>query len=216
MQLKEADGPLLVRVPLRTPLAEIESFVRKNTEWVLRTRAKLAMQPRTELSFAEGAVFYYLGQPLRLRYGESTEPDSENGILQVAAHSEALAARGLLLWYRKQALRYLRNRARELAERFDFEYAKISVNGAERRWGSCSSAHHLHFSWRLLMCPADWIDYVVVHELCHTVEMNHSARFWTQVESCVSDWRRIRREMNRTGWRYRIWTVGADGAVSGK
>ncbi|MDR2558176.1 MAG: M48 family metallopeptidase, partial [Oscillospiraceae bacterium] len=67
--------------------------------------------------------------------------------------------------------------------------ASVKINGANTRWGSCSAKKSLNFSWRLIMADNDVIDYVVVHELAHIIEMNHSPRFWAVVERVLPDYR---------------------------
>ena len=71
----------------------------------------------------------------------------------------------------------------------------VKINSAMRRWGSCSSRMSLNFSWRLIMADDAIIDYVVVHELAHIKEMNHSARFWAVVESVLPDFRERKRKL---------------------
>ena len=76
----------------------------------------------------------------------------------------------------------------DFAKRMDVTPTAIKINGAKTRWGSCSAKKSLNFSWRLIMADDDVIDYVVVHELAHIAEMNHSARFWALVEGALPDY----------------------------
>jgi predicted metal-dependent hydrolase len=84
--------------------------------------------------------------------------------------------------YKKNAKNYIVPRVNELAEKFGFDYNKIRITSASTRWGSCSSMRNLNFSYRLILIPKEVIDYVIIHELCHLRHMNHSKKFWTEVE----------------------------------
>ncbi len=80
---------------------------------------------------------------------------------------------------RKQAKAILPPRLRELAARHGFHYTRISITSARTRWGSCSNKGHINLSLYLMILPLRLSDYVLLHELCHTREMNHGTRFWT-------------------------------------
>ncbi len=74
------------------------------------------------------------------------------------------------------------------------DYGRITIRAQHTRWGSCSSKGNLNFNFLLVLCPPEVLDYVVVHELCHRLEMNHSARFWKGVERVLPDY------CSRRGW----------------
>lgn len=101
--------------------------------------------------------------------------------------------------YRQAAKEYIPKRVAYYAELLDVTYATISIRDQKTRWGSCSSKGNLSFSWRLILAPPKVLDYVVVHELCHRKEMNHSPRFWALVESIIPDYKIHRKWLKENG-----------------
>lgn len=91
-------------------------------------------------------------------------------------------------FYRKQAARVLAKRTAYFAERMGISYGKITIRGQKTRWGSCSSKGNLSFNWRLMLCPPEIQDYVVVHELAHRKVMNHSREFYLEVDKILPDY----------------------------
>jgi predicted metal-dependent hydrolase len=87
----------------------------------------------------------------------------------------------------------------EEAPALGVSYTRVQIRGQRTRWGSCSSRGTLSFNWRLALAPFEVLDYVVVHELCHLREANHSARFWKLVASRRPDWRRQRNWLTANG-----------------
>jgi len=86
-------------------------------------------------------------------------------------------------WYKEMAKEFLAERTIELATRFRFKVNTIRIKSMKTRWGSCSSKNNINLCYRLIMAPKDVIDYVIIHELCHLKEMNHSHNFWRLVAS---------------------------------
>ena len=101
--------------------------------------------------------------------------------------------------YRKEARRRITERAAYFAEKMGVDYGRIAIKAAKTRWGSCSAKGNLNFHWKLILMPPAILDYVVVHELAHRIEMNHSPRFWTQVERILPDYRERRRWLKENG-----------------
>ncbi len=99
----------------------------------------------------------------------------------------------------EQAVKDLPPRAERFARLLGVDYGRITVRCQKTRWGSCSSKGDLNFNCLLMLCPAEIRDYVVAHELCHRLEMNHSARFWARVESVLPDWRRRKKWLRDNG-----------------
>lgn len=98
---------------------------------------------------------------------------------------------------RSEAAAFIRKKVATWNDMFGFRHGRVTVRNQSSRWGSCSHRGNLSFNWKLLLLPERMADYVVVHELCHLEEFNHSARFWKLVAQAVPDYREIVREMRR-------------------
>jgi len=105
------------------------------------------------------------------------QPDSEDHVR--AALKQALSRR---------ALERIRERLGEYAPRIGVEFGRIAIRDQKSRWGSCSAKHNLNFNWKLIMAPPEALTYVVIHELCHLIEFNHSRRFWGLVEAQMPEY----------------------------
>ncbi len=101
--------------------------------------------------------------------------------------------------YRKAAREYFPKRVSHYARMLGVTYGKISIRDQKTRWGSCSSEGNLSFNWRLILAPPDVLDYVVIHELCHRKEMNHSKEFWALVESHMPEYKERRKWLRENG-----------------
>lgn len=93
-------------------------------------------------------------------------------------------------YYKNKAKVLIRERLQYFNEFYGFSYNRVSFRNQKTRWGSCSSEKNLNFNWRLILAPLEILDYVVVHELSHLKEMNHSSDFWTLVEKQIPDYKK--------------------------
>lgn len=96
-------------------------------------------------------------------------------------------------FHRQRALMIIGERAEWFSGIIGVKYNKLKVSSARRRWGSCNSRGNISFTWRLILVPPQVMDYVVVHELTHLLEMNHSPRFWRKVEQVMPEYRMHKR-----------------------
>lgn len=188
---------LRVGAPLGAALRDIEALLQKHGQWVLDKLARWQDQVSPP-PLADGSCFPWLGQPLQLRLPEGlTRSRWGETELQLAVPTGKEIEPVLR--------RVLQQRARGLfLARLEIHAARLGVptpplflSSARTRWGSCNSKGEIRLSWRLGHFSLDLIDYVVVHELAHLKEMNHSLRFWSVVEGLYPDWRRARAELKR-------------------
>lgn len=185
-----SQGELLVRAPLHASDGFIEGLILKKEQWI-REKQEIMKQreSRYELkTFAEGECFMYLGENHLLRYCDSEQDITVfNRMLLVPGRFRG-SEQKIIEWYKKQAAAVISERVNHFAALTNLQYRAVKITSAAKRWGSCSSAGTLNFSWRLVMCPLPVIDYVVVHELCHRVHHNHSFEFWRTVKGFMPDY----------------------------
>jgi len=101
--------------------------------------------------------------------------------------------------YKKKALVFARERVEYFAQSRDFNYNKINIKNQKTRWGSCSRKGNLNFNYRIVFLPQGLADYLIVHELCHLKEFNHSRKFWNLVGAIMPDYLGLRRELKKNG-----------------
>jgi predicted metal-dependent hydrolase len=193
----ESDGQLVVRAPLRVSLRDIQRMVDAKTEWIEQKRAlvKTAPAPPSPARrYQDGETFLYLGQPYPLLLVSSSRSALQladgHFLLTRAALPQADAA--FEAWYRQQVRQVCTERVAFYAAKMGVTYERIRISSARTRWGSCSSRGTLSFTWRLVLAPLDVVDYVVVHELAHRREPNHSSRFWAIVAQFLPDFKQRR------------------------
>jgi predicted metal-dependent hydrolase len=97
--------------------------------------------------------------------------------------------------HKESAREIITERVEELSQKFGFTYKRIAIRNPKGRWGSCSQKGNLNFNYKLMFCKPEVMDYVIIHELCHLKELNHSARFWFLVKSFCPDYKKWEREL---------------------
>ena len=198
----QRDGRLIVRAPLRVSQRSIMDFVQQNASWVEKQRQKMKSLPpaRGIHNFSEGEEFLYLGNTFPLLFKMKQCPSlALNTHFILDMEKQAQAKTLFEKWYKTQADSLFSERATHLAKEYNFSYKKLRITSARTRWGSCSSRGSINFSWRLVMAPLDVIDYVIIHELVHTVVPNHSPTFWKRVEQLIPDYKLHRKWLKQNG-----------------
>jgi predicted metal-dependent hydrolase len=198
---------LKVSAPAAMPLARIESLVRDSEQWVLKKIGEWSGKRVMPLAWHDGAKLPWLGGhlTLRLSIGSRARARRAGDELHVAApHGDAEAVRrAVVRWYKCVASDVLAARAGMLAAAAGLPMPKILISPALTRWGSCNTRREVRLAWRLVKAPPHLVDYVICHELAHLRHMNHSRRFWAEVERQCPDYRRLRAELHATDHLYR-------------
>ena len=184
------DGEVEVRAPLRMSRRDIDRFVAAKERWITDKLAKLRKQAEKREAFVlnYGDSIFYRGKeyPIAAQVGNRAGFDGTAFFMPPNLPSGQIKET-CTRTYRRLARRCLNEKTLGFAAQMGVNPAAVRITGAKTRWGSCSSKKNISFSWRLIMAEDAVIDYVVVHELAHLKEMNHSAQFWAIVERVLPD-----------------------------
>ena len=187
--LVDGDGVQVV-LPRRFPLRDVEPFVEEKRAWIERTLRRMG-ETETELPPArlcDGGDVAYLGE--RLRLAVWVDPAALNHALE--------------RWYRRRAREEVGARLDTACARAGSSYTRLQIRGQQTRWASCSSTGAMSFNWRLLLAPAEILDYVVEHEVAHLEVMDHSPRFWELLSARYPGWREPEAWLRRHGHGLRL------------
>jgi predicted metal-dependent hydrolase len=185
--------PAQVVVPAGTSMSTVRSFLDDTREWIGRqaAQAEAAANRPSVLGLEAEGVVWVAGRPISVRRelaGRASARLATAETLVVSGPPDRHAA-AIARWYRREARRRLTLSVREEAARLCLSWASIGVRDPRTRWGSCSHRGHLSFSWRLVLAPPGILRYVVIHELCHLVEHNHSKAYWRTLDAAEPGWR---------------------------
>lgn len=184
-------GDVVVRAPNRLSHTAIEAFLHQKQDWIAahQQTARERTASRAAFHLDEHNSLPLRGREYPIRLWDRREASFKEGCCYLPAGELPARKAALEQCYRRLALTYLPKRTMELARITGMLPAQITVGGARTRWGSCTADGRIRFSWRLMAVSDRAIDYVIVHELCHCWELNHSPRFWALVEAVLSDYR---------------------------
>jgi predicted metal-dependent hydrolase len=191
----EPTGAIEVVLPRRAPQREAAAAVAELRPWIERRLAE-AGALRERLA-ARGATLPFLGEPLTLQPVTGRTRAHRRGDVLLVPDGDAKPA--IERWYRRMARDAVVPLLDEAVDALGVDYASVRIANQRTRWGSCSTTGAMSFNWRLLLAPPAILDYVVWHEACHLVHMDHSRRFWSLLEHHVPDYRTPRRWLKNHG-----------------
>lgn len=189
----DKDGVPLIKAPYSVPCEVINNFYNERQDWVKSNRELFLQRERQR---KEALMSDVDSLPLFGRNYPVTHSLKQYGFDWVSFNlpdeSFSELKPFVVSMYRKIAAMDIPERVKKYSDIIGVKPIAVKITSASSRWGSCSSKGSLNFSWKLVIAPEDVIDYVVVHELCHMIHMDHSEAFWSEVEKVVPDWRKKR------------------------
>ncbi len=191
-----AGAEIEIRCPRGTPAEDIEKFARKHSGWAEEALAKkrAVIEEKEKFRIADTAVFLGETYPVKRIPEQKAGFNGEYFFMPEDMEPEDVK-KYMIRIYKSAAERYIVKRTREIAGEIGLYPSKVGITSAKTRWGSCSGRNSLNFSWRLIMASRKAVDYVIIHELAHTAEHNHSRRFWDIVGKIMPDYKNAEAEL---------------------
>ena len=208
-----AEGALSIKAPYLMPDFLVRRFLRDKADWIVnKVEERLRVQQTsdsvrfengelihffekmvliivTESELAKKTRLYFINNTFQIIIKPGLAPSKRKKEIKMAIHK----------WYKNSIKDELTRRVKMYAEQMGETFNKIYVKDVSSHWGSCSIRRNLNFNYRLAMIPVELADYVIIHELAHLKEMNHSPKFWKHVENVMPDYKTHRKWLQQNG-----------------
>ena len=191
---------LIVKAPLKMKDEQIYAFIKRKEDWINKAMARLRAQEDFKQNFDFENYIYLLGK--RHNFTDfnllNALPKTFHNVISSVA-DKSLPNKTTFPYekiYKKFAKDYLPKKAKEISEQIGLIYIELKVNTSKRCWGSYSRDGRMKLNWKLVILPEPLIIYVIVHELCHSRELNHSPKFWKLVESALPNYKTLKKALN--------------------
>ena len=193
VSIQVSRGKVKISVPKNLEQFKIDKILKSKSKWI---KKKLFLQSKItsfrNKEYVSGEDFLYLGKHYRLKIiiGQKYNTEFKDGYLKVTVKDKSNTQkikRLIKRWYLEKAQLHLNKMTLDLSKELGVDFHSVKVRNYIARWGSCSSTGKIFYNWRIIMAPAKIINYVVLHELVHLKEHNHSKRFWKLLKSHYSN-----------------------------
>ena len=209
MKFHPSESVLIIRTPTGKYDHQVKQFIEQNETWIVQQYQKLKGLYGQKDQFWENikqGVLPYMGRPHKLVFQVGKQrwikKEGESLIISVKPGEEAPQHQQSILFNSLKALAtsYLKRRTHELAVKTNSDYNTVRVKNHRSKWGSCSNLRNINLNWLLIFLDESLIDYVIIHELMHLREMNHSPRYWKWVETYYPNYQKARAEVKKNQW----------------
>jgi predicted metal-dependent hydrolase len=206
-------GDLVINVPQALPPRDVEAIVRRKQEWIYTklNQKELVLRPGDPKEYVTGEGFHYLGKKYRLKLFDAESTDAHvaplrllNGRFWMHRASASEGRDHFIRWYTSQGLKWIACAVEVLEDRVGAKPRSIYVRDLKYRWGSCNAGGDAYFHWRLMLLPPRVIRYLVVHELVHLHEHNHSPAFYDRLGRAAPEYREIEAWLEANGDEYTL------------
>ena len=188
----QTDGTVRLTIPRGGSQAEARTFVERNRGWLEEQFQIHQARPRHAATWNVGSEIWFRGEQVKIESSEAGKISFGSEILRVKDSAADLRP-AIEKHLRQLAAHELPPRVREFSAQHQIDVTRITVRNQKSRWGSCSRRGTISLNWRLIQTPEFVRDYIILHELAHRRHMNHSARFWAEVERLCPDFRTAER-----------------------
>lgn len=191
-------GEVIIKAPRNCPINEIQAVVDKKENWVNLHRERILNNHNLNQQIFNYNDILFCGQVYHIVYDDkATKIDLKEDYCVIPQKYSTQISKYLTKWFKKIGTSILWGRVQYFADLMQVSPTKVRLSNAKGCWGSCNSLGVISLNWRLIMVPHDLIDYVVVHELSHLLQMNHSQLFWNVVKSVLPDYQNRRKLLKK-------------------
>ena len=201
------DASVIVKAPVNASDEIIKNVILNHKKWIEEKKKEIEERDPKFFpkEFVNGEGFLYLGRYYKLQIVEDQDiPLKFDNGFYLSIDALPYAEETFINWYKNKAYEKISERVSWYAQKRNLKYNKIKITNTQKRWGSCSKKGNLNFSWRIIMAPLPVIDYVVVHELVHLIEKNHTRAFWNKVKMLMPDYNKYKDWLNKNGYLLRL------------
>jgi predicted metal-dependent hydrolase len=201
------ESGVIIRAPYRTSLKAIDDIIREKTDWINKHLANFSSLIRlnSDLKYIDSEIHYYLGKEniLRIINAEKSYIRQYENIIEIGlnrSYDSIIVKKILKIWYKKQARETFRIVLNDILLKYkdyDFQPSGFTVRTMKSRWGSCTSKGKIALSSELIRMPEIYLEYVILHELCHLKHHNHSHEYYRLLSEVFPTWRSVRKEIKR-------------------
>jgi len=191
----KSGGNVEVRAPYFVAEKAITAFVNSKSAWIEAKIQEVQEREQTKAQFSlqEGQSICLSGREYCICFAPVAQIQIIEQNIVIPIHMQDNASVHMIDFLKRQIRDILLNRVGMYSQKMGVKFTALKVNGARTRWGSCSRKGSLNFSWRLIFASLEEIDYVVVHELAHILQQNHSKKFWSIVENTLPNYKANRK-----------------------
>ena len=200
----DENADLVVRAPHSAPYVEIQKFISKKSAWIDNKKRLINAQLKDNLNYISSSQYLYLGSMYPVKIDNDIESISFNGeMFTVTNINREIMILTLKSWYKKKFMEIALPRLSYFSDKHNLAFHQVRVKEQKTLWGSCSSKNNINLNYLLIMAPMKVIDYVIVHELVHTIHKNHSTKFWQKIETIMPNYKDARYWLKKNGHKLR-------------
>ena len=192
-----ANGELIVKAPYNYPDHKIFAFIKEKEDWIIKKQNAIRSNSYINPNVVNYTVFLFLGKELTPLIANDVKEIliSDNKLLIPTRIPNDKILGKIEKWYRKVAAEVLVERVQYWAQKLRLRPNEITTNNNKTRWGVCDNHANIAINWRAIFLPPNLLDYIVVHELCHLLEFNHTQAFWNVVGNVIPDYQILRKHL---------------------
>lgn len=188
------DGAVHVHAPLKVATAQINEFVNNNLDWIeKKLREEQSKTLHSDILSLDKILI--LGQMVDVIYSDTRGCTLVDKKLQVCNKYDK--KNQIIKWYKENANSYLQKKLADISNSINLSYHKFDLTSARTKWGSCDTKNNILLNFRLIALPHHLIEYVIIHELCHTIHHDHSQNFWSLVSLHCPSYKKYRNELKK-------------------